>query len=128
LPKEKGKINEQRTSHKEPPNNNKTSLFRAVGADEFSTVIITKQFSVLENGLQVKHFGLDYSETLCFADKDFNIDAVAILEVEINSASLAKIGDFTHVDAYIFRSGTVEIRSDRLTEFNNAILKITHKS
>lgn len=128
MPKEKEKTNEHRTEQKELLKSSKTNLYRAVGADEFSSIIRTKQFAVLEHGLQVKHFGLDYSETLCFADKDFNIDVVAILEVEINSALLKELGDFTHVDTFIFRSGTVEIRSDRLSEFNNAILKITHKS
>jgi len=105
----------------------RTFLYRAVGVDEFSSIIRTKEFTVLEHGLHVKYFGLDFDDTLCFADKDFNIDVVAIFEIEVIEEELKKIGDFTHVDPYIFKRGTVEIRADHLTSFNNAILRITHK-
>jgi len=107
---------------------NVTYLYRAVGADEYSSIISTKRFAVLEHGLHVKHFGLNYEETLAFAEKDFNIDVAAIFEIAVDEGTLKGIGDFTHVDPFIFRSGTVEIRADRLTEFNNAIQEITHKS
>ena len=103
-------------------------LYRAVGVEEYSSIIRTRQFTVLEHGLQVKHFGLNYDETLCFANKDINIEIVAIFEIEVIMETLRKIGVFTHVDPYIFRSGTVDIRADCLNEFNNAILKIFHMS
>jgi len=103
-------------------------LYRAVGADEFSSIIRTKRFSVLEHGLHVKHFGLNFDETLEFANKDFNVDVVAIFEIEVYYNVLITFADFTHVDPYIFISGTVEISEDNLEMFNNSILKITHKS
>ena len=106
----------------------KISLYRAVGADEFSSIIKTQQFSVLENGLHVKYFGLSYKDTMDFATKDLNVDVVAIFEVTIDERSLREIGDFTHVDPYIFKNGTVEIRSENLNVFNNEIIYIIHKS
>ena len=106
---------------------NEIRIYRAVGADEYSAIIRTNQFAVLDSGLHVKHFGLNYEETLDFANKDLNVDVVAVFEVSISQEALKIVGDFTHVDPYIFKSGTVEIRADRLTEFNNAILSITHK-
>lgn len=112
----------------EQANKNYYILYRAVGAEEFSSIIRTNQFSILEYGLHVKHFGLNYQETLCFANKDFNIDVVAIFEVEVIEKVLLEIADFTHVDPYIFRSGTVEIKFNDLSKFNNAIIRITHKS
>jgi len=126
MPKRNRHIENHR-NEKKKSQHNKTHIYRAVGADEYKLILRTKQFAVLEHGLQVKHFGLNYLETLDFADKDFNIDVSAILEVEIDSAVLKEIGDFTNVDTYIFRSGTVEISSDRLTEFNEAVLTVTHK-
>jgi len=104
------------------------SLYRAVGADEFRSIIRTKQFDVLEHGLHVKHFGLNFEETLEFANKNINVDAVAIFEITILETIIRKIGDFTHVDPYIFKSGTVEITSDNLDAFNKAIIRITHNS
>ena len=103
-------------------------LYRAVGVDEFSSIIRTKQFTVLENGLHIKCFGMDIAETLDFANRDFNIDVVAIFEVTINESTLKRIGDFTHVDPYIFKSGTVEIRVENLAEFNREMLSVKQKS
>ena len=106
---------------------NEVCLYRAVGADEYSAIIRTNRFAVLDNGLHVKHFGLSYEETLDFANKDINIDVVAVFEVIIGKEALKIVGDFTHVDPYIFKSGTVEISADHLAGFNNAVLSITHK-
>ena len=103
-------------------------LYRAVGVDEFSSIIRTKQFTVLENGLHIKCFGMDLAETLDFANKDFNVDVVAVFEVTISEDILNRIGDFTHVDPYIFKSGTVEIRVENLDEFNREMLSVIHKS
>ena len=102
-------------------------IYRAVGVDEFSSIIRTRQFTVLENGLHVKCFGMDFAETLDFANRDFNVDVVATFEVTINENTLKRIGDFTHVDPYIFKSGTVEIQDVNLTEFNRETLSVIHK-
>jgi hypothetical protein len=103
------------------------SLYRAMGAGEFENVMLTKQFSLLKNKAEVKYFGFDFDETLRFADKAFNMDLVAVVEVKISKVVLGKIGDFTHVDPFLFKSGTVEIQPENLDEFNRAIVMITHK-
>ena len=41
--------------------------------------------------------------------------------------SLNKLGDFTQVDRFIFKNGTVTINADKLGEFNKAIKEIIHK-
>ena len=103
------------------------SLFRAVGDTEFYSIMRTKQFSIHPKGAHVKYFGLDYNETLAFADKVTNIDVTAIVEVTVLSEVLDRIGDYTHVDSFIFKSGTVVIQSEDLDEFNRAIQQIMHK-
>jgi len=103
------------------------SLFRAMGADEFENVMLTNVFSLLKGKAEVKYFGLDFEETLRFADKAFNMDLVAVVEVCVIRSVLEKIGDYTHVDPFLFKCGTVEIQAENLAEFNNAITKIIHR-
>jgi hypothetical protein len=40
---------------------------------------------------------------------------------------LNKIGDFTHVDRFLLKNGTVTIHLNKLAEFNNALQQIIHK-
>ena len=77
-----------------------------MGAGEFESVIQTKTFTVLSGKSEVKYFGLDFDETLHFADKAFNTDLVAVVEVKVSKSVLEKIGDFTHVDPFLFKHGT----------------------
>ena len=104
-----------------------TNLYRAVGESEFTSVMETQYFAVLEKGVQVKYFGLNFEETLEFANEVINIEIVAIFEVQIATDVLSRVGDFTNVDQFLFKSGTVEFPAERLEEFNNAIIKISHK-
>ena len=103
------------------------SLYRAVGAEEFYDIIQTKRFSVLPNWVNVKYFGLDFKETLSFANKNINLGIVAIFEVRVPKNILIETGDFTHVDPFIFKSGTVEIPEIYLDKFNNAICELIHR-
>jgi len=102
-----------------------TSLYRAVGPDEFYNVMKTGEFSVIPNGLQAKQFGLSFEETLKFADKYSDIGA--IIEVKVPTSVLNKIGDFTQVDKFIFKNGTVTIQADKLGDFNKIIQELIHK-
>ena len=43
------------------------------------------------------------------------------------AVSVEEIGDFTHVDPFIFKSGTVIISADDLEFFNNSIQELIHK-
>jgi hypothetical protein len=85
----------------------------------------TGEFSVIPNGLQAKQFGLSFEETLKFADKYSDIGA--IIEVKVPTSALNKIGDFTQVDKFIFKNGTVTIQADKLGEFNKIIQELIHK-
>ncbi|NLK96352.1 MAG: hypothetical protein GX275_14385 [Clostridiales bacterium] len=84
----------------------------------------TGEFSVIPNGLQAKQFGLSFEETLEFAEKYSDIGAV--IEVKLPKEVINELGDFTQVDNFIFKNGTVTIQADKLGEFNKAIEQITH--
>ena len=106
---------------------NTTSLYRAMGAGEFESVMLTQTFTLHKGKADVKYFGLDFDETLQFANKAFNSDLVAVIEVQVRKSVLEKIGDYTHVDPFLFKCGTVEIQPENLAEFNNSISKIIHR-
>ena len=101
-------------------------LYRAVGYIEFSKIINTRKFSLRLNGLEAKYFGMNFEETLDFANKVFNIHVVAIVEAVIDEHTLKEIGDFTLVDTTVFKSGTVEIDKNHLTRFNDSVKEIKH--
>ena len=103
------------------------SIYRAVGEDEYVELMETKQFSLLDGGVDVKYFGMDLNETVAFANKRVNRHVVAIFEVILPIAVLNKLGDFTDVDPFLFRSGSVEIAAENLSEFNKSIIKIIHR-
>jgi len=88
----------------------------------------SKRFSLPpDKSTNVKYFGVDYSETVEFADLIQFIDIVAVIEVSVSYEKLLQIGDFTHVDVFLFKKGTVIIHTEDLNDFNNAIKYIEHK-
>ena len=101
-------------------------LYRAVGFVEFRSIMESRIFTLRPNGLESKYFGVDFYETLDFANRVFNIHVVAIVEVKVERSLLSVIGDFTRVDSSVFKSGTVEIHKENLGEFNIAVLEIKH--
>ena len=102
-----------------------TSLYRAVSPDEFDEIMKTGNFSIIPDGLQAKQFGLSFDETLRYAD-NFS-DYGAIVEAKVPQSVLDNIADYTPVDPFIFKSGTVTIPFDYIDEFNRAIEDISHK-
>jgi len=72
----------------------------------------TGKFSMIPNGMQAKLFGLSFEETMAFAEKFKDIGA--IIEVKIPTAALKSLADFTQVDPFIFKSGTITIHVDKL--------------
>jgi filamentous hemagglutinin len=103
------------------------SLFRAIGENEFFSVMRTGRFSYWSYSAKVKYFANDFDETLKFANMAFATDITAILEIRVHTEVLDKIGDFTNVDTTLFKSGTVEIQPEYLEEFNDSILEIIHR-
>ncbi|MEK4852805.1 hypothetical protein NST04_23340 [Paenibacillus sp. FSL H7-0756] len=100
------------------------SLFRAVGPEEFYQIFKTGTFEIGGSGFEAKQFGYTLEETLAFANK-FK-DYAAIIEVKISKNALKKLGDFTSVDPFIFKSGTVTITLEKLGDFNKMIKEIIH--
>jgi len=85
-----------------------TKLYRAVGVEEYYSIMKTEKFSI-GKGVNVKYFGLDFEETLKFANTPIGRTSVAVFEVVVNKSILERIADFTVVDLFIFRKGTVII-------------------
>ena len=102
-------------------------LYRAVSAEEFYSIMKIHRFTFHPKGVDVKYFGVDFEETLAFANEIINIDLVAVIEVSVARAVLNRVGDFIHVDPFLFKSGTVEIHAEQLDEFNNAIKYIAQR-
>lgn len=102
-------------------------LYRAIGESEFYSVMRTKRFCFWQCSAKVKYFAMNFEETLKFANMAFATDIAAVLEIEVKKDILERIGDFTHVDTTLFRSGTVEIQPEHLEEFNNSIIEIIHR-
>jgi len=103
-----------------------TKLYRAVGVEEYYSIMRTRKFSI-GRGVDVKYFGLDFGETLKFANTPIGRTSVAVFEVIVNKSIMEKIADFTVVDLFIFRKGTVIIYEENLDLFNSAIISIVHK-
>ena len=103
-------------------NNGIVCLYRAVSSDELYSIMQLNQFTLspMSTG-NVKYFGVDFSETVAFANISNLIDLVAVFEVGILLETLLTIGDFTHVDTFIFNKGTVIIQEENLNDFNKAI-------
>ena len=125
-------IPDQIEMHHEIPkfiiNDEVVRLFRAVCADEFYSIMESKQFALPPNmTTHVKYYGVDYNETVAFANLIQFIDIVAVVEVGVPLSTLLQIGDFTHVDTFLFKSGTVIIHSENLADFNKSIQYIEHK-
>ena len=102
-------------------------LYRAVGDREFYEIMKISCFSCLPGGVDVKYFGRDFHDTLKFANKIINKNVVAIIEAEVFIDVVEEIGDFVHVDPFIFTHGTVEIWERDLLIFNSSIVSIKHK-
>ena len=101
-----------------------TALYRAVGLDEYYSIIQSKLFTCHPTGAEVKYFGLDLRETEQFANMIINQDVVAVFEILLPKITLIKIGDFTEVDQFLFKKGTVMIHKINLNIFNNAVESI----
>ena len=75
-----------------------TSIYRAVGPQEYYNVLDSGKFSRIPQALQAKQFGVDLQDTINFAERYFDI--AAVLEIKIPKTILDKVGDFTHVGTF----------------------------
>jgi len=103
-------------------NSETTTLYRAVGPDEYQDIQDTGQFRPNPNGdgFQFgKQFGNDLDETIDFADQYPDIGGV--VQVEVPNSFLDGIDVGPQVDTGVFPSGTVTIDIDDLDAFNGCI-------
>ncbi|RUS43551.1 RHS repeat domain-containing protein [Cohnella sp. AR92] len=101
------------------------NIYRAVGAEEFYQIMKSGSFMVSPMGFDGKQFGLNFDDTLKFAEK--YKDIAAIVEVKVSKTELDRLADYTHVDPFIFKNGTLTIHLENLDDFNKIIQAISHK-
>ncbi|WP_271103098.1 RHS repeat-associated core domain-containing protein [Pseudomonas tohonis] len=103
-----------------------TTLYRAVGPEEFHSAMNGKRFSFPPNGSEMKQFGFDLDEVLVFAD--FQTDYAAILRVDVSTSVLGKLSvSQGKIDPFIFRSGVLTLEgTEALKVFNSSIRSVEH--
>jgi len=101
-----------------------TTLYRAIGPEEFYKVMKTGEFSISGTGMAAKQFGLSLEETIAFAER--YPDIAAVIEVKVPTYMLNRIADLTRVDGFLFKNGTITIRAENLAEFNRIVQEINH--
>jgi len=102
-----------------------TSLYRAVSPDEYYDLMNTNVISTIEQGMDAKQFGLNFDETLAYADK-FS-DYAAIVEIKVPKSTVDVLNDVAaNIDTTIFKKGVVTIQPDDFAEFNKSIIDIIH--
>lgn len=80
----------------------------------------TGRFQTAYGGMEYKQFGRSLEETKSFRN---TVDPAShIVGVTIDKDTLDRIGDYTPVDSFNFRSGTVSIHESDLGEFNESII------
>jgi hypothetical protein len=107
------------------------AIYRAVGAFEKADIEIRRYLRAAPGAYEGKQFGLDPKETFKFL-KAMNsragsgYDYVAIFKFYIPKWVFAELKgrDHSHVDAMIFKSGTLTVGLDDLSFMNSYISKI----
>jgi len=100
-----------------------TTVFRALSQLEYSSVITTRQFSLLPGGIEIKQFGFSLNETLDFAM--FQPDYAFIIRADIPDNALARFHVSKTIDPFIFRSGVLTIvRQPGIDLFNSLVTNI----
>ncbi|WP_255593505.1 RHS repeat-associated core domain-containing protein [Acidovorax sp. sic0104] len=102
------------------------SLYRAVGPEEFYSLINGGRFAFGPNGATMKQFGFKLDETLKYAN--WSTDYAAIIRADIPRSALKDLSvSFGQIDAYIFRNGVVTVEGQRaLDALNRAVITIKH--
>jgi uncharacterized protein RhaS with RHS repeats len=96
------------------------NLYRSVSKKELDQLQETGKFQTVYGGMEFKQFGKSLQETKAF--RDTMDPANHIVGVTVDKDRLDRIGDFTPVDAFNFRSGTVSIHENDLDAFNASII------
>ena len=103
-----------------------TSLYRAVGPEEFSQLMKTGKLAFGPNGSTMKQFGFKLDEVLKYANWDTQY--AAIVRIDVRTSTLKNLHvSFGQIDANIFKSGVVTAEGQKaLDAMNKAIISIKH--
>ncbi|AEV68704.1 transglutaminase-like domain-containing protein [Acetivibrio clariflavus] len=98
-------------------------LYRAVGPDEFYDIINTNRFNVVEHAYSGKQFGFSFDEILELTDS--LPESAAIFKARIPKDVFVKL-DFTPLDTFTLKSGSLTVPGDLLEIFNNNLIDLQH--
>ena len=100
-------------------------LYRAIGSEEYYSLKDSGKFDVVEGvSANVKYFGVSRKETEAFADLAYNIHAVSVVMALVKKKELKKFADFTPLDEFLFKAGTVTIHEGDLNKLNEIVVRI----
>jgi hypothetical protein len=101
-------------------------IYRAVGPNEYADIVATNRFRASGRGsLDAKQFGISLIETKLFSSSAFNrAKDMHVVAAKIRRSDLNRLADFTRVDEFMFKGGTVTIQPENLDDFNSSLLGI----
>ena len=94
-----------------------TKIYRSVSSSEAKDIKATGQFNLAPGGMESKQFGFNLDETKQFGNM-IGQNTVVRAKVPTNMLSQFYTGG---VDTSIFRSGTLTVYGDQLSDFNQAV-------
>ena len=100
-------------------------MYRAIGLEEYNSLRDIKKFEV-EPGVSasVKYFGVSRKETEKFASLAYNVHVVSVVRVLVKKKELLEFADFTPLDEFLFKAGTVTIDEADLNKLNKSIVRL----
>ncbi|MCJ2343605.1 Rhs family-like protein [Pseudomonas aeruginosa] len=101
-------------------------LYRAVGPEEFYSIMDSGKFSLRYEGNEMKQFGMNLNEVLTYANTNFDYSAVVKAVVD---KSALKGFEVTHgqIDSFIFKSGVVTVKEGGMELLNRSVRSIHHE-
>ncbi|WP_321818800.1 MULTISPECIES: DUF637 domain-containing protein, partial [unclassified Paraburkholderia] len=107
------------------PNSGITTIYRAMGPEEFSSVMSSGQFSFVLGNNEMKQFGFNLNEVLTYAN--FESDYAAIVSADIPTSVLGNFSFSNTIDPFIFKSGVLSVeRKPALSLLNSVVTNIKH--
>ena len=101
--------------------------YRTVGVSEYQSIMNTNAFSNTANSTSVKYFGLSAEETEKYANK--YPEYVAVFKVTVTKDFhdyIVNVKGTTHVDAFLFKSGTIVVEPEDISALNRNVVAIEH--
>ena len=97
---------------------NTTALYRAVNADELTSIKSSGTFSLKAGAMESKQFGLVLQEVKNYANLPLNKGAyVAIVKIRVPNSVLSQFTK-TATDTFVFKSGVITVAGNQLDLLN----------